>query len=124
LKDTFQLVDPGSPRMDIAVAALLDGPGFAYEGVWIHIVEGDLCCDALSTPTYQRETDSALALMRRAQSVLSYLDDSSVELAAIVSEHEPRFFLVDDYSNGWVRLAELVDGEVQWAGSHTTTGAD
>lgn len=123
MKDTFQLDDPDSPRMDIAVAALLEGPGFAYESVWVHFVESDLCCDALSTLNHVRDTQTALALIRRAQSVLSYLEASSIALA-VVREHQPRFFVVDDYSNGWVRIAELVDGDIRWSGSQGKTRAD
>ena len=114
MRGVFELHDPESPRMSVAVAALDDGIGFAYEGIWFHRDGATLHCDVVSGRIHTADSSEALSLMLRAQDVLQSLREVSPEFSTATRCLEPRFGVNIDDTMGSYPVAKLVDGRVEW----------
>jgi len=101
--------------MNIAVGALLEGPGFQYDGVWIHRRGGTLYCDAVVRPSDSIDDTEAVALIDRAQTVLQGIAVASPIFASLRAASATRFGVVDDCATSWRTVVELVDGQLVWA---------
>lgn len=114
MKNTFQLRNPESERMGVAIGAVLEGPGFQYDGVWVHFEGERLRCDAIASPTQSLDDDRATQLIERASSVLDALMLSSGQFSALVGSQPVRFGVVEDYGTGWIPVVELGDAGLEW----------
>lgn len=115
MHDTFQLCDPRSAHMNIALGALLEGPGFQYGGVWFHRRGSVLHCDAVIRPSDSIDDSDAVALIDRAQGVLQEVAVASSVFARLSAASTMRFGVVDDCATSWRSVVELVDGGLVWA---------
>lgn len=114
MHDTFQLRDPRSAHMNIALGALLEGPGFQYDGVWFHRRGSALHCDAVIRPSDPIDDGDAAALINRAQGVLQEVAAASPVFARLSAAGTARFGVVDDCATSWRSVVELMDGGLVW----------
>jgi hypothetical protein len=102
--------------MSVAVASLNAGSGFEFGGVWFHR-DGDLLhCDVVSRRVHAANQEEMLALIRRAQDVLSTLRECSGEFSSAIEHLEPHFGVNDDGTMGSYPVVEMVDGQLAWLG--------
>lgn|GEM_PF-3316941 len=116
--DTFQLRDPESERMGVAVGAVLAGPGFQYEEVWVHLLGDTLRCDAVARPSDSLDDQKALALIDRARAVVGEIALASPAFASLLASGATQFGIVDDCGTSWIPIVELVDGQLVWTQRH------
>lgn len=123
MNDTFQLRDPKSEHMGIAIGAVLEGPGFQHDGVWIHRRGDTLHCDAVVRPSDSIDDTEAAALIGRAQAVLHGIAAVSPVFASLLAASTTRFGVVDDCATSWRTIVELTDGRLVWARRHAAHGS-
>jgi hypothetical protein len=116
VRGRFDLQDPDSPRMEVALDLLSEGAGFYYRGVWFHREDARLRCDAAVAYGGGIGLSEAKALraVDQARETLAELKSRSQEFAAAVASLSPQFAVIDDYEIGWVPIVELVDGKLEW----------
>ena len=104
--------------MGVAVGAVLAGPGFQYEDVWVHLLGDALRCDAVVRPSDSLDDCRALALIDRARCVLHELALASPALASLLASGPTQLGIVDDCGTRWVPIVELMDGQLVWTRHH------
>ena len=115
MRGLFELSNPASPRMDIAVEQLRDGMGFSFDGVWFHREGSALRCDAVSPWAGPGLDDpEAFALIQNARATLDRLASASPSFASAVVGLEPHFAIIDDADTGWMPIVELTDQRLDW----------
>ena len=115
VRNTFQLRDPQSQHMGVAVGAVLEGPGFQYDGVWIHLRGNTLHCDAVLRPSESVGDADAFALINRTQEVVRAVASVSPVFASLLASTTTRFGVVDDCATHWRSIVELVNSQLVWA---------
>lgn len=115
MRGLFDLHDPTSSRMDIAVEKLAAGSGFAYENVWFRREGDELWCSAIS-PWHGPglSEPEALQLIEGAREALDFLVANSHLFSAAAAGLRSRFMIIRDDELSWDVVAELIDDRLVW----------
>ena len=115
----MEILEPHGRRFEAALELLREGTFFTFDGVRFSLSADGLLVVAIASSYWPLENiteQTALADLRRAQSVAEYLAGESPDFQAIYERHEHLFILLNYYGpGGETEVARLVGGEVVWA---------
>ena len=115
MRGLFELYDPESSRMGLAVEQFVDGSGFTWEGVWFRREGERLVCAVISPWHGPGLTEvQAQDLLAGAHDALAHLLSVSAPLTAVVNGLERRFLIIRDDETSWDVVAEQYDDRLEW----------
>jgi hypothetical protein len=115
VRGLFDLHDPASPRLDIALRLLSEGYGFGFLGVVFRKQAREIWCEAVS-PWHGpglHEAD-ALRLIESARDAFARLVAAAPYFAAVADTLEPHFAIIQDDEISSAIVAEMVGGQLKW----------
>ena len=127
MRGAFELRDPASPRMDIAVQLMSDGTTFHFKGIAFTRDRHILRCHALSPwgPGTGLHEPQARELLDVSRAVLDELKNASHQFSSAVSDLTPQFGIdsYDDWDGYWPIVTEA-GGKLEWHRFQPSASAD